>query len=166
MSLSPADSQNPAYAIQIPRQVPYKAPYRGPQSRRSIAFAGAFCTTRHRYRHVAYRGVSFSQVVRLIAGISLVGKIVDFTIKLVAQHSFLITSFSRHTLSRPSFGGTTLSTATEVDYDHVDATRTKNAKPWVPRLLQRRSKPLISDSESSSDDDGRSSTRNRADSQT
>jgi hypothetical protein len=73
----------------------------------------------------AERGVSFSYVVRLIASIGHVGKIDDFTIKPIEQHSFLLTGFSRHTLSRPSFGGTTLSTAAEAGYDHVNATRTR-----------------------------------------
>jgi hypothetical protein len=41
------------------------------------------------------RGVSFSQVVRLIASIGHIGKIVDFTIKPLQQHSFLLTGFSR-----------------------------------------------------------------------
>jgi hypothetical protein len=67
----------------------------------------------------AERGVSFSQVVQLIASIGHVGKIDDFTIKLVEQHSFLLTGFS------PSFGGTTLSTAVEAGRNHVDATRTR-----------------------------------------
>lgn len=40
------------------------------------------------------RGVSFSQVVRFIASIGYVGKIDDFTIKPVEQHSFLLTGFS------------------------------------------------------------------------
>ncbi|KAH8603099.1 hypothetical protein B0O99DRAFT_588145 [Bisporella sp. PMI_857] len=72
----------------------------------------------------AKRGASFSQVVRLIAGIGHMGKIDDFTIKLIEQHSFLLTGFSRHTSSLASFGGTTLSTAAEAGCDHVDATRT------------------------------------------
>jgi hypothetical protein len=96
----------------------------------------------------AERGVSFSQVVRLIASIGHVGKIDDFTIKPVEQHSFLLTGFSRHTSSRSSFGGTALSTAAEAGRDHVDA----------GALASRRSTPLSdSDSESSSDDDGCSS---------
>ncbi|KAF4624746.1 hypothetical protein G7Y89_g13424 [Cudoniella acicularis] len=97
------------------------------------------------------------------------GKIDDFTIRPVEQHSFLLIGFSRHTSSRPSFGGTTLSTAAEAGRDHVDATR---IRPQEGRavdagaLASRRSKPSISDddgglsdsdSESSSDDDGCSS---------
>jgi len=42
----------------------------------------------------AERGVSFSQVVRLIVSIGHVGKIDDFTIKPVGQNSFLLTGFS------------------------------------------------------------------------
>jgi hypothetical protein len=117
----------------------------------------------------AEQGVSFSQVVRLITSIGHVGKIVDFTIKPIEQHSFLLTGFSRHTSSRPTFGGTTLSTTTEAGRDHVDATRTRPQEGRAVdagALASRRSKPSISDSESSSDDDecssegeqGRSST--------
>ncbi len=40
------------------------------------------------------RGVSFSQVARLIESIGYVGKVDDFTIKLIEQHSFLLTGFS------------------------------------------------------------------------
>ncbi|PMD21111.1 hypothetical protein NA56DRAFT_703789 [Hyaloscypha hepaticicola] len=103
------------------------------------------------------RGVSFSQVVRFIASIGYVGKIDDFTIK------------PRHTSSRPSFGGTTFSTAAEARRDNVDATRIRpqEGKAFgAGALASRRSKPSISnndgglsdsDSESSSDDDGCSS---------
>jgi hypothetical protein len=126
----------------------------------------------------AERGVSLSQVIRLIVSIGHVGEFIDFTIKPIEQYSFLLTGFSRHTSSRPTFGGTTLSTTTEAGRDHVDATR---IRPQEGRavdagtLASRRSKPSISDddgglsdsdSESSSDDDecssegeqGRSST--------
>jgi hypothetical protein len=71
------------------------------------------------------RGVSFSQVARLIESIGYIGKIDDFTIKLIEQYSFLLTSFSRHTLSWPLFVGATLSTTIEPGGDHVDATRTR-----------------------------------------
>ncbi|PVH70467.1 hypothetical protein DL98DRAFT_133862 [Cadophora sp. DSE1049] len=113
----------------------------------------------------AERGVSFSQVVRLITSIGHMGKIDDFTIKPVEQHSFLLTGFSRHTSSRPSFGGTTLSTAAEAGRDQVDTTRTRLLEGRAVNagaLASRRSKPLIndndsglsdSDSESSGDDD-------------
>ncbi|KAG4440623.1 hypothetical protein IFR05_003882, partial [Cadophora sp. M221] len=46
------------------------------------------------------RGVSLGQVVRLIASIGHVGKINDFTIKPVEQHSYLLSGFSWHTSSR------------------------------------------------------------------
>ena len=46
------------------------------------------------------------------------GQIDDFTIKPIKQYSFLLTSFSRHTSSRPSFGGTTLSTVAEAGRGH------------------------------------------------
>jgi hypothetical protein len=73
----------------------------------------------------AERGVSFSQVVRLIANIGHIGKIDDFIIKPVEQYQFLLTSFSRHISSRPSFGGTTLSTAAEAGRTHKHATQTR-----------------------------------------
>ena len=117
----------------------------------------------------AERGVSFSQVVRLIASIGHVGKIDDFTIRPVKQQSFLLTGFSRHTSSRPSFGSATLSTAEKAGRDHVDAMRTRPQEGRavdVGALASRKSKPSISDddgglsngdSESSSEDDGCSS---------
>jgi hypothetical protein len=40
------------------------------------------------------QGVSFSQLTQLIESISHVGKIDDFTIKPLQQHSFLLTGFS------------------------------------------------------------------------
>jgi len=74
---------------------------------------------------------------------------------------FLLTGFSRYTSSRPSFGGTTLSTTVEAGRDNVDATRRS-------KLLSSNDNDSLSDSdsESSSDDDrcsseaeqGRSST--------
>jgi hypothetical protein len=117
----------------------------------------------------AERGVSFSQVVRLIASIGHVGKIVDFSIKPIQQHSYLLTGFSWHTSSRPTFGGTTLSTTTEAGRDHVDATRTRPQEGSAVDAgtpVSRRSEPSSSDSdsglsdsdpESGSDDDGCSS---------
>jgi hypothetical protein len=71
------------------------------------------------------RGVSFSQVAQLIESIGHVGKIDDFTIKPLQQHSFLLTSFSRHTPSRLSSSGTNMSTAAGAGRSHVDATRTR-----------------------------------------
>jgi hypothetical protein len=112
------------------------------------------------------RGVSFGQLARLIASIGHVGKIDDFTIRPIEQHSFLVTGFSRHTQSRPSLGGATLSTAAEAGRKHVDATRTRPQDSRAVNagvLASRRSKPPISDDdsglsdsnpESSSDDDG------------
>jgi hypothetical protein len=124
------------------------------------------------------RGVSLAQLARLIANTGHVGKIDDFTIKPIEQHSYLLSGFSRHVSSRPSFGGATLSTTAEAGRDHVDATRTRPKEGRAVdagALASRRSKPSISDddgglsdsdSESSSDDDecssegeqGRSST--------
>ncbi|KAI9775082.1 MAG: hypothetical protein M1839_001474 [Geoglossum umbratile] len=112
------------------------------------------------------RGVSFGQLAQLIESIGHVGKIDDFTIKPIEHHSFLLTGFSRHTSSQPSFGGATLSTAAEVGRNHVDATctRPQNGRAVDARALaSRRSEPPSSDDdgglsdsdpESSNDDDG------------
>jgi hypothetical protein len=94
-----------------------------------------------------------------------VGKIDDFTIKPMEHHSFLLTGFSRHTPSQPSFGEATLSTAAEAGHNHVDVTctRPQNGRAVDARALaSRRSEPpsgdddnCLSDSnpKSSSDDD-------------
>ncbi len=69
------------------------------------------------------RGVSFSQLAQLIESVGHVGKIDDFTIKLTEQHSFLLTGFSRHTLSRLS-SGTILSPTVEANrvFDNAPST--------------------------------------------
>jgi len=124
----------------------------------------------------AERGVSFGQVARLIASIGHVGKIADFSIKPMEQHSFLVTGLSRYTSSQPSSGGGTVSTA-EVGRIHRNTTRTRpqDGRAVDAGALALRSEPSSSnddgglsdsDSESSSDDDecssegeqGRSST--------
>jgi hypothetical protein len=124
------------------------------------------------------RGVSLGQLARLIESTGHVGKIDDFTIKPVTQHSYLLTGLSWHASSRPSFDGAALPTTAEPGRGHVNARRTR---PQDGRavdagvLASRRSEPSSSnddgglsdcDSESSSDDDecssedeqGRSST--------
>jgi hypothetical protein len=115
------------------------------------------------------RGVSLVQLTRLIANTGYVEKIDDFTIKLIEQHSYLLSGFSRHVSSRPSFGRATLSTTTEAGRDHVDATctRPKEGRAIDARALaSRRCEPSSnnddgglsdSDPEVSSDDDGCSS---------
>ena len=99
----------------------------------------------------AEQGVSFGQLSRLIASIGHVGKIDDFTIKPMEQHSFLVTGFSRYTLSRLSSGGKAVSTAAEAGRTHKDATR-----PQPQHGKAMHAQPLASqESEpSSSDDDG------------
>ncbi|KAH7317308.1 hypothetical protein BKA65DRAFT_557512 [Rhexocercosporidium sp. MPI-PUGE-AT-0058] len=98
------------------------------------------------------RGVSFSQLAQLIESIGHVGKIDDFTIKPIGQHSFLLTGFSRHTSSRLS-SGTILRLPKAVD---------------AGALLSEGSEPSSSDDESglsdsdpdlSSDDDACSSKK-------
>lgn len=116
------------------------------------------------------RGVSFSQVAQLIESIGHIGKIDDFTIKPLEQHSFLLTGFSRHTPSRLSPSGTDISTAAGAGRKYVNATRTR---PRHGRAIQagalasQGSEPASSDSDESglsssdpdvsSDDDGCSS---------
>jgi hypothetical protein len=97
------------------------------------------------------RGVSFSQVARLIKSIGHVGKIDDFSIKPMEQHSFLLTGFSRHNSSRPSFSGAALSTIAEPGRDYVDTTRTR---PQEGRAINARALALRSSELSSSDEDG------------
>jgi hypothetical protein len=113
------------------------------------------------------RGVSFSQVARLIESIGYVGEIDDFTIKPMEQHSFLLTGFSRHTSSKPLPGGRTVSTA-EVGRIHRNKTRTRpqDGRAVDAGVLASRSESSSidddgglsdSDPKSSSDDDGCSS---------
>jgi hypothetical protein len=112
------------------------------------------------------QGVSFSQLTQLIESIGHVGKIDDFTIKPIEQHSFLLTGFSQHTPSQPSFGRATLSTAAEAGRNYVGVTRTRpqdGSAVDSGALASRRSEFSNSDDdgglsdsdpESSSDDDG------------
>jgi hypothetical protein len=83
------------------------------------------------------RGVSFSQLARLIVSIGHVGKIDDFTIKPLQQYSFLLTGFSRHISSRLSSSGTTLSTAAEADLSTTMRLQPNSsmAEPSIPGLL-------------------------------
>ena len=59
------------------------------------------------------RGVSLGQLARLIESTGHVGKLDDFTIKPVAQPSYLLTGLSWHASSRPSFDGARLPTTAE-----------------------------------------------------
>ncbi|TVY13332.1 hypothetical protein LARI1_G008575 [Lachnellula arida] len=77
------------------------------------------------------RGVSLAQLARLIASTGHVGKIDDFTIKPIEQHSYLLSGFSRHTSS---------SITAEAGRDHIDATRSRpedgraiDAGPFISR---------------------------------
>ena len=115
------------------------------------------------------QGVSFGQLSRLIASIGHVGKINDFTIKPIEQHSFLVTGFSRYTPSRLSFSGKAISTTAEAGRTHKDATRTRpqhgkamHAQPLAsqgsePSSSNNDSDLSDSDPDISSDDDGYSS---------
>jgi hypothetical protein len=99
----------------------------------------------------AEQGVSFGQLSRLIASIGHAGKIDDFTIKPMEQHSFLVTGFSRYASSRLSSGGKAVSTTAEAGRDHIDATR---PRPHHGKTMH--AQPLASQEgePSSSDDDG------------
>jgi hypothetical protein len=109
----------------------------------------------------AERGVSFSQVARLIASTGHVGKIADFSIKPMEQNSFLVTGISRYASSQPSSGGGTVSSA-------VDAGALASRRSGPPSSNDE-SGLSGSNSESGSDDDecssegeqGRSSTRKK-----
>ena len=109
---------------------------------------------------------SFRQLSRLIENIGHAGKIDDFTIKPIQQHLFLLTGFSRHTSSRPSFSGRTVGTAAEAGRIHGDATctRLQHARAIDGRAIASRESELLSseddgglndsDPDSSSNDDG------------
>ena len=118
------------------------------------------------------RGISFSQLAQLIESVSHVGRINDFTIKPIEQHSFLLTSFSRHT-SSPLSSGTILSPTMEANcvFDNTSSTTLQHSKAVGARaLLSEESEPSSSDDESglsdsepdlSSDDDACSSKKSR-----
>jgi hypothetical protein len=95
------------------------------------------------------RGVSFSQLARLIESIGHVGKIDDFTIKPLQQQSFLVTGFSRSASPRLSSSRTTLSTAIEAHPIHDDATRAR-----LQHGIARKAVALQGITGASSDDSG------------
>jgi len=115
------------------------------------------------------RGVSFSQLTQLIRSIGYVGKIDDFTIKPLQQHSFLLTGFSRHPSSQLFSSSTAMLTAVEADpiLDDAPSTILQHGRAVdTGTVTQRESEPASSDDESglsdsdpdpSSDDDGCSS---------
>ncbi|KUJ10218.1 uncharacterized protein LY89DRAFT_739958 [Mollisia scopiformis] len=89
------------------------------------------------------RGVSLAQLARLIASTGHIGKINDFTIKPIEQHSYLLSGFSRHTSS---------SITAEAGRDHVDATRTRPQDSKVVdagAFISRGSEPSSSDDDES-----------------
>jgi hypothetical protein len=72
-----------------------------------------------------------------------VGKIDDFTIKPIEQHSYLLSDFNRHTSS---------SITAKAGRDHVDATRTRpqNGKTVnAGAFISRESEPSSSDNDES-----------------
>jgi hypothetical protein len=97
------------------------------------------------------RGVSFGQIVGLIVSIGHIGKIDDFTIKPMEQHSFLVTGFSRHTSSSLSSDITTVLSATEAGRTHKGATRTR---PQPGKAIPAQALVLQGSEPSCSDNDG------------
>jgi len=98
------------------------------------------------------RGVSFSQLAQLIESVGHVGKIDDFTIKPIEQHSFLLTGFSRHT-SSPLSSGTILSHTLEANrvFDNAPSTTLQHSKAVdAGALLSEGSEPSSSDDACSS----------------
>ena len=96
-----------------------------------------------------------AQLARLIANTGHVGTIDDFTIMPIEQHLHLLSGFSRHVSSRPSFGSTILSTTAEADRDHVDATRTRPKEGRAVdtgALVSRGSEPSSGDNDGSLSD--------------
>jgi hypothetical protein len=110
------------------------------------------------------RGFSFSQLAQLIESVGHVGKIDDFTIKPIEQHSFLLTGFSQRT-SSPLSSGTILSPTVEANYvfDNAPPTTLQHSKAvGAGALLSEESEPSSSDDQNglsdsdpdlSSDDD-------------
>jgi hypothetical protein len=117
-------------------------------------------------------GISFSQLTQLIESVSHVGRIDDFTIKPIEQHSFLLTGFSRHT-SSPLASGTILSRTVEANcvFDNAPSTTLQYSKAvGAGILLSEESEPSSSNDESglsdsdpdlSSDDDACSSKKKK-----
>ncbi|KAH8750986.1 hypothetical protein F5882DRAFT_524857 [Hyaloscypha sp. PMI_1271] len=110
------------------------------------------------------RGVLLGQIVGLIASISHMGKINDFTIKPTEQHSFLVTGFSRHASSSLSSVSTIILSDTETGRTHRVATwtRPQPGNVLAQALFLQGSEPSCSDNndcfsdsdpDSSSDDD-------------
>lgn len=77
------------------------------------------------------RGVSFGRLARLVESTSHVGKIGDFTIQPIKQHSFLVTGFSRHASPRLS-SGITLANAAKASPIHRDAIHIRH-QTWQSR---------------------------------
>ena len=107
------------------------------------------------------RGVSFSQVARLIESTSHVGKIDDFTIKPIKQHSFLVTGSSRHAPSRLLSSRTTVTAAAEASpiLNDTPSTILQHGRVVDAKTVtQQESESASSDDDCGlSDDDGYSS---------
>jgi hypothetical protein len=95
-----------------------------------------------------------------------VGKVNNFTIRLMEQHLYLLSSLGWHALSQLSSSSTALSTTVEAGCDHIDttSTRTQHGRAVDARALALQRYELLSsnddgglsdsDPDVSSDDDG------------
>jgi hypothetical protein len=101
-------------------------------------------------RNYLLRNCYLQRLAQLIESIGHVGKIGNFTIKPLQQHSFLLTSFSRHTSYQPPSSGTTVSAI------HDDATRTRLQRS---REIDSEAVASLGTEGVSSDDDGGLSDR-------
>jgi hypothetical protein len=97
------------------------------------------------------RGVSLSQLGRLIASIGHVGTIEDLAIKPMEQYSLLVTGFSQYKSSPLSSRSTTVSTTAEAGRAHKDARR---SRPEHGKVVDAEALASQGSESSSSDDDG------------
>jgi hypothetical protein len=111
---------------------------------------------------------SFGQIARLIKNISYVKRISDFAVKLLTQHSFLLTGVSLRTPSRLSHNKVTIGTAAEaipkdatgIYLQHGNAINAKATALCKGKLSYSRDDDVLTDSDldlsdgnSDSDDD-------------
>jgi hypothetical protein len=80
--------------------------------------------------------ISFSQLARLIENIGYVGKIDDFTIKPLTQHSFLLAGFGLYNPSRLSHSETTMGTAVESMHNDTTGIQLQHSKAVDTRAIE------------------------------
>jgi hypothetical protein len=96
------------------------------------------------------QGVSFNQLAQLVENIGHIGKIDDFSIKPLEQHSLLLTGFSCYIASRLSSSGMAVSTAAETSPICRDAT---HIRPQHGKAVDAKALASYGNEPSSSDDD-------------